>query len=75
MIRRYRDLAIVVVIALASVGAFLIHVSLSNSRSEELDVIGGARCCALALILCFHLVFHLRGPAETEFEEHEESGD
>jgi hypothetical protein len=75
MIRRYRELAIVVVIALASVGAFLIYISLTNSRSEELDVIGGACCCALALILCFHLVFPLRGPAETEFEEHEESGD
>ena len=73
MIRRYRELAIVVVIALSFAGAFLLYTSLTNSRSEELDVIGGACCCALALILGFHLIFHHHGPAEPEPEEHEQS--
>jgi hypothetical protein len=73
MVRRYRELAIVVVITLGSVGAFLLYTSLANSRSEELDVIGGACCCALALVLCFHLIFQQHDFPETDSEEHEQS--
>jgi hypothetical protein len=75
MIHRYREWAVVAAVALASAGAFLLYTSLADSRPDELDVIAGACCCALALILCFHLVLHLAEPDEAEPDDGEQSGD
>jgi hypothetical protein len=46
-------------ILLARLGVLLIHDSLSDpAHSEGLEVILGACCCALALILFFNLLIH-----------------
>jgi hypothetical protein len=71
MICHYRELVIVFVILLASLGIFLIYGSLTNtSRSGgELDVIIGACCCSLALIMSYHLVVQLRELSESDQQQ------
>jgi hypothetical protein len=72
MIHRYRELVIVFIFLLACLGAFLIYDSLTNpSRSEGLDVILGACCCSLALIMFGKLIVRLRDSAESEQHEQE----
>jgi hypothetical protein len=62
MIWRYRELVIIFIVLLTIVGIFLIYNSLASSSHSggELDVIAGACCCALALILSYNLVVQLR---------------
>jgi hypothetical protein len=73
MISRYRELVIVFVIFLASVGAFLIYDSLTSpSRSGgDLEIIMGACCCSLALILSYNLVAQLRD-LSSESDQHQQ---
>ncbi len=73
MISRYRELVIVFVIFLASVGAFLIYDTLtSSSRSGgDLEIIMGACCCSLALILSYNLVVQLRD-LSSESDQHQQ---
>lgn len=73
MICRYRELVIVFVILLASLGAFLIYDSLTNTShwGGELDVIIGACCCSLALIMSYNLIVQLRDLTESDQHEQE----
>lgn len=73
MISRYRELVIIFVIFLASIGAFLIYDSLtSSSRSEgDLEIIMGACCCSLALILAYNLFVQLRD-LSSESDQHQQ---
>ena len=72
MIGRYRELVIVFVILLASLGTFLIYDSLTNAphSGAELNVIIGACCCSLALIMSYNLIVQLRDL--TESDQHEQ---
>ena len=73
MIGRYWELGIVLVIFLASMGAFLIYDSLtSSSRSGgDLEIIMGTCCCSLALILSYNLVVQLRD-LSSESDQHQQ---
>jgi hypothetical protein len=73
MISLYRELVIVLVIFLASVGAFLIYDSLGSSAHSggDLEIIMGACCCSLALILSYNLVVQLRD-LTSESDQHQQ---
>jgi hypothetical protein len=73
MIWRYRELAIILIVLLTSVGIFLIYTSLASGSHSggELDVIMGACCCALALILAYNLVVQLR-EVFSESDQHQQ---
>jgi len=73
MIRRYRELVIVFVILLASLGIFLIYNSVTNISHSggELDVIMGACCCSLALIMTYNLLVQLRDLSESDQHQQE----
>ena len=73
MISRYRELVIVFVIFLASMGALLIYDSLTGSSHSggDLEIIMGACCCALALILSYNLVVQLRD-LSSESDQHQQ---
>jgi len=72
VIYHYRDLVIAFSVLLAFLGSFLIYDSLTNAlHSEGFDIILGACCCSLALILLASLVFHSRDPAEPKHQERE----
>jgi len=73
MISRYRELVIVSVILLSAVGTFLIYDSLASSAHSggDLEIIMGACCCALALILSYNLVVQLRG-LSSESDQHQQ---
>jgi hypothetical protein len=68
MLCRYRELVIVFVILLALLGFFLIYNSLTNSphTGGDLDVIMGACCCSLALIMSYKLVVQLRDLSQSD---------
>ena len=70
---RYRELVIVFIILLASLGAFLIYDSLTNTShwGGELDVIFGACCCSLALIISYNLIAQLRNLSQSDQHEQE----
>ena len=71
MIYHYRELVVVFVILLASLGTFLIYDSLTNTPHSggELYVIIGACCCSLALIMSYNLIVQLRDLAESDHEQ------
>ncbi len=73
MISRYWELVLAFVIFLASLGAFLIYDSLtSSSRSGfDLEIIMGACCCSLALILSYNLLVQLRD-FSAESDQHQQ---
>jgi hypothetical protein len=68
----HRDLVTAFSVLLAFLGSFLIYDSLTNPLdSEGFDIILGACCCSLALILLASLVFHSRDPAQPKHQERE----
>jgi hypothetical protein len=73
MMHRYRELVIVSVILLASLGIFLIYNSVTSTSHSggELDVIMGACCCSLALIMTYNLVVQLRDLSESDQHQQE----
>jgi hypothetical protein len=65
MLHRFRGLALLSAVALVAVGLYLIYDSLAYSvRSDDLLVISGACCCAIAVILFVQLFRHGRDPRE-----------
>jgi len=65
MLRRFRALVLLFAVALVAMGVYLIYGSLASSvRSDDLLVISGACCCAVALILFVQLFRHGRDPRE-----------
>jgi hypothetical protein len=73
MISRCWELVIVLVIVLVCVGAFLIYDSLTGSSRSgfDLEIIMGACCCSLALILSYNLVVQLR-ELSSESDQHQQ---
>jgi len=54
MMHRFRDLILLIAGVFAGVGGYLIHDSFANSvRTDELLIVSGASCCAIAVILLF----------------------
>jgi len=69
MMHRFRDLILLIAGVFAGVGGYLIHDSFANSvRSNELLIVSGASCCAIAVILLFQLFLHHRDPREPKEE-------
>lgn len=65
MLHRLRGLVLLSAVVLVAVGIYLIYDSLAYSvRSDDLLVISGACCCAIALILFVQLFRHGRDPRE-----------
>jgi len=65
MLHRFRGLVLLSALALVAVVVYLIYDSLAYSvRSDDLLVISGACCCAIALILFVQLFRHGRDPRE-----------
>jgi predicted tellurium resistance membrane protein TerC len=65
MLHRFRALVLLLAATLVAVGVYLIYDSLASSvRSDDLLVISGACCCAIALILIVQLFRHGRDPRE-----------
>jgi len=69
MMHRFRDLILLIAGVFAGVGGYLIDDSFANSvRSNELLIVSGASCCAIAVILLFQLFLHHRDPREPKEE-------
>ena len=69
MMHRFRDFILLIAGMFAGVGGYLIHDSFANSvRSDELLVISGACCCAIAAVLLFQFFLHGRDPREPKEE-------
>jgi len=65
MMHRFCEPTWLFTLALAGVGAYLIYDSLTYpARSDDLLVISGACCCAVAVILFVQLLRHGRDPRE-----------
>ena len=73
MIWRYRELVIIFIVLLTSAGVFLIYnaLTIGSHSGGELDVIMGACCCALALILAYNLVVQLHD-LSSESDQHQQ---
>jgi len=65
MMRPFRDSILLIAGVFVGVGGYLIHDSFADSvRSDQLLVVSGAGCCAIAVLLLFQLFLHHRDPRE-----------